>query len=39
MMELQDQSNWTECKERRTTEARDKAASFRSECGASLVAQ
>ena len=33
MMELQDQSNWIENKEKKTTEAREEAVSFKSECG------
>lgn len=32
-MELQDQSNWIENKEKKTTEAREEAVSFKSECG------
>lgn len=33
MMELQDQSNWIENKEKKATEAREEAVSFNSECG------
>lgn len=33
MMELWDQSNWIENKEKMTTEAREEAVSFKSECG------
>lgn len=33
MMELQDQSNWIENKEKKTTEAREEAVSFKNECG------